>query len=270
MDVPFFSFVATEYAFGKYMGADYGSRIRVLMRSPTHVIYVAYGVNLVHRASSSQGGVKALAQKATIANLDRVEVRQKIVAAFGEGADDAAIQAVRKRGLGTVLVDGGGVPLPLPMVQQREQFEHDYAALTATRKGLIPIAGKCRQCGSDLTPELNYHHLKPVPDDPGHPKTVEDCQRLTNHPIMSVHGYSGSSDREWWPFIDWFSTWDGESYRDPFFCTDACAAKYGRRAVVELPLLSQGGEPPARKRFEREYISHYEQPVIITESGLRL
>lgn len=50
--------------------------------------------------------------------------------------------------------------------------------------------------------------------------SIEDCRRYTNAPyIISTRRRQG--------LITAFSTWDGESYRDKFFCTNRCAMDQG-------------------------------------------
>lgn len=53
------------------------------------------------------------------------------------------------------------------------------------------------------------------------PKTRAECQTLTNGQVISVHkGYRPERP------IRSFSEWDGESYRDRYFCKDKCAISY--------------------------------------------
>jgi hypothetical protein len=49
--------------------------------------------------------------------------------------------------------------------------------------------------------------------------TKADCQAKTNHQVMSV-AYEHGERRVWK-----FSTWDGESYVDEFFCKGTCATR---------------------------------------------
>jgi hypothetical protein len=264
-----FEQVSTEYAYGKYAGTDYGSKIRVLMRSPKAVLFTGYGVNLVHRGQSGYDNTRKIAEAAKRADLSVAEVRAKIVAAFGEGADDAAILAATTRGRGTILVDGGGDKLPLPRVEASKIYYERYNAVTPTADKLIPVPKKCRQCGSDLKPWTINNHLARIPVG-DHPRTIEDCQRLTNYPVFSVHGMDANSDEDRWPFIQWFTTWDGETYHDDTFCNNHCASIYGRRAAAELPALEVGGTPPIIPRKSHESVQHYESPPThFTKSGLK-
>ena len=267
--MPEFTQVPTEYAYGVYAGADYGSKIRILMRSETMVMFVGYGLNLSPRNERNHHNGTKIANSSKASNLTTPSVRQKIIAAFGEGADEAAICAIKTRGRGTILVDGGGEKLPLPRVEASKLHYERYAAATPTTTGLIPVERKCRQCGKDLVPSTDHHRFSNVPTD-GQPKTVEECARYTNVPIFSVTGYSANSPEEWWPFVDWFATWDGESYLDPDFCNDRCASIYGRRAARDLPPLETGVPAIPHPYRMREDVDHYEkEPDRFTESGLR-
>lgn len=91
----------------------------------------------------------------------------------------------------------------------------------------------CRCCGKPIPKRTVNHYPKP-----GHgklPRSKEDCQRLTNHKVVSVSyhedtpymrekGFAGTVER--------FSTWDGESYTDDLFCKTACAEAFGRMAAT--------------------------------------
>lgn len=270
--MPNFKQVPTEYAYGTYAGADYGSRIRVLMRSDKAVMFVGYGVNLHPRDAHSYTSTRKIANAAKRTELSTPEVRAKIIAAFGEGADEAAILAATTRGQGTVLVDGGGDRLPLPHAVQSKLTAERYAAATPTFNGEVPPKKKCRQCEDDLRPVTIRHWLSngPKPSD-DQPTTVEQCQRLSNFPVVAVHGCGSNYPEEWWPYVEWFETWDGESYHDPNFCSDRCAAVYGRRALAELPPLEPGGSAPTIERPRFDDVRHCEpRETIISESGLRL
>jgi hypothetical protein len=255
-----FEQVATEYANGHYKGADYGSSIRVLMRSPDSVLFVGYGVHYTPRASKGQNQLRKVMDRATVAGLSAPYARTLIDAKFGEGATDAAIMAVKKRGMGTILVDGGGEPLPLPRALAKVIFQAEYDVVTPSCEKLVVGDRKCRQCNGNLKLATAMHHFgsSPVEDQP---RTVEECQRLSNYPVISVSGYGAEKPREWWPFISWFETWDGESYVDPDFCTKLCAEKYGRRAAQELPPLEPGIDPVPLPRKPHESIRHYEEEV---------
>lgn len=54
------------------------------------------------------------------------------------------------------------------------------------------------------------------------PRTEEELARLTNAPQITKiyrHGRDGE--------ITAFNTWDGESYKDKYFCSGTCATKQG-------------------------------------------
>jgi hypothetical protein len=255
---PIFDQVATEYADGTQSGADFGSRVRVIMRSDTHVMFVGLGVNLAPR-NTGYHALKKIAGKASRELLSRPETRAQIVEAFGPGADEAAILAATTRGKGTVLVNGGGESLMLPATEHREIVGNHYESISPTTGDLISPDRRCVQCGTPLRPNTIHHNLDSDPTiDPNHPRTLEDCQRLTNYPIFRVHGYEQRQPENWWPYVSWFEAWDGESYIDDTFCNDKCAARYGRRAAAELARLEAGGEPPAPARHPHEHVKHYD------------
>lgn len=55
-----------------------------------------------------------------------------------------------------------------------------------------------------------------------YPTTREECQRLTNEVILTAKAGKNTGK------ISNFNSWDGESYVDPFFCKERCAADFGR------------------------------------------
>ena len=55
------------------------------------------------------------------------------------------------------------------------------------------------------------------------PRSKGDCQRLVNETVVNVQYSKGENDR----FVVRFSTWDGQSYQDEFFCTNNCAIALG-------------------------------------------
>jgi hypothetical protein len=53
------------------------------------------------------------------------------------------------------------------------------------------------------------------------PKTIADCQKLTNEKVVSVdyqYETDDNYDRTGRRVVHHYTTWDGESYRDEFFC----------------------------------------------------
>jgi hypothetical protein len=250
--------VPTEYTHGVIGGADYGSRARVLLRSPDAVIFVAQGVHMTKRQNANYTSTKHLCEKANAETLSDPNVRARIVEFFGEGADEAALLTTQKRGFGTVLFNGGGKRLGLPHKDFREQKLAEYAAITPTQE-LSPAEAKtCLQCSKPLRLHTIHHHFASPNSAEKPPTTLAELQRLTNYPIVGVHGFDSNKPREWWPYIDWFETWDGESYLDDTFCSDRCAAIYGRRAAAELAKLNPGGEPPRQVSHGHESIHHYD------------
>jgi hypothetical protein len=215
--MPEFQQIKTEYAYGVYKGTMYGSQIRVVMRSDTHVMYVGYGLSIATRADDSSNSIRRIASDSKKATLQTERVREYIVKTFGEGSDEMAIKAISTRGMGTILVDGGGVQLPLPHAEQARKHAADYGSITPTATVEMTGLKTCMQCGEQLSIHRTQHHLDIIPEE-GHPTTIEDCQKLSNQPVVSVHGFGSNKPREWWKYISWFYTWDGESYLDEHFC----------------------------------------------------
>lgn len=255
-----FEQVPTEYASTDFTGADYGSRVRILMRSPEFVIFVALGVHLIPRGKIHYQSGRQLCPAAKRVQLSEPRVRELIIGRFGEGADDAAILAATTRGRGTMLVDGGGDKLPLPHGEQARLHSEAFEALTVSSDNLIPVSKLCLQCEKPLRPALDEHNFPSMPKE-GQPKTVEDCQRLSNYPVFSVRSYGSNCPKEWWDIVSWFTTWDGESYEQDIFCSDSCAATYGRRAAQKLDHLPAGGVPDKPERHQTERTAHYDVEV---------
>jgi hypothetical protein len=256
--MPTFEQIPTEYASTGFTGADYGSRVRILMRSESHVVFVALGVRIIPRGKRpGYHDTIEVCRVAKRGQLSEARSRERIVKYFGEGADEAAILAATTRGQGTILVDGGGPALPLPHAIARALSAADYESLTPYRDNLIPVDRHCLQCEKPLRPALDQHNFSSMPVE-GQPRTLEEVQRLSNYPVMGLRGYASNHSREWWPIIQSFTTWDGESYEQDTFCSDSCAATYGRRAAQSLPHLPANGEPTRMARHKTNWTSHYD------------
>jgi hypothetical protein len=267
-------FVQTEFGHGKIAGSDYGSRVRVLMRSPTAVLFTGVGLTIwsprgshhshhLHWLTSDRVTKEVLTRDRVIAGIDKH---------FGEGAHKLAQAAWVKKGQGTVLVDGGGEPLALPFYRQREISDAYYAEHGCVWKAdLTGRIKTCRQCGKPLTPDTDHHRLG-FDIKPDHPRTVEDCQRLTNREVIAIHGF-GTKHKDRIGYVSWFEVWDGETYHDEFFCHGSkCAEAYGRRAVREREALEVGVEAPKNPYRVREDVEHGapKEPVYIEHEGQRI
>ncbi len=262
-----FQHIKTEYATGVIGGADYGSRTRVLMRSPTHFIFVALGVHFQKRGNDSYAHTRTLSQETRFSAFSEKAVAQ-IEETFGKGAAAEAFAALTRKGTGTVLVDGGGDPLPLPHAVQVENMKAQYAAGTCNTEVELPEVLRCRQCDSPLRPHMKAHHMGFPREGKEHPRTIEDCQRITNERVVRISDF-GSARRDLWDHVSTFYTWDGESYQDRYFCKTDCAAEYGRRAVLEYAPLPPDGTRAPREVNDHTSTHHYEEEVRVTESGLK-
>lgn len=195
-------------------------------------------------------------------NLTRLTPSRKVLAAIAEKIDEvfgtgAAEEAIKVSGKSkTVLVDGGGVPMPLPNRIRAQLTRASYDEIKPDwRADLRGEAQVCRQCGKQLRLDTDHHRLGSKLLE-NHPRTVEDCQKLTNRRIVAVHGY-GTQRKDLARYISWFETWDGESYIDVSFCSDSCAARYGRRAVGAYPALEIGGDLDRKTHRVRDDVEHY-------------
>jgi hypothetical protein len=169
------------------------------------------------------------------------------------------MKTLDRKGFGTVLLEGGGAKLRLPAAEASKLHYEAYAAVTPTTELHSEGQKTCMQCGKHLRPSYSSHRMASDPTlDPNHPRTIEDCQRLTNHPVMGLYGYGSNQPREWWPFVSSFYTWDGESYEQDHFCSDRCAAVYGRRAAQQLAALEVGGVPEKKEWVRQESVNHYD------------
>lgn len=255
-----FEVVPTEYTDGTINGSIYTSKCRVVARAPHAFMFVGYGLNIVSR---DDGGNhfrdRKIAPDAKRATLEAEGMREKIDSKLGEGAHAAVMQTFGKRGMGTVLLNGGGKKLRLPHAEAGKLKAAEYSAVSPTTAIEFEGQKTCIQCSKALRPRCASHRLAPNPLlDENHPRTLEDCQRLTNYPVVGLFGYGSNQPREWWPFVSSFYTWDGESYEQEHFCSDRCAAVYGLRAAQELPHLEAGGQPAKKPFVPSESHSHYD------------
>jgi hypothetical protein len=249
-------FVDKEDARGSIAGSDYGSRVRVMARSPTCVIFNARGANYWDR--NDHGGWHSLKRlfsgRPTIAQFEAAS--DKVDELFGAGAGAAVVQAWRTNK--TVLVDGGGAPLPLPnIISHRIRYERYLDATADFRVDLTGRVKTCLQCGENLRPKTNHHRMG-FDIRPDHPRTLEDCQRMTNQAVIALHSY-GMNHEDRWGLVEWFETWDGETLQDPYFCNNECACKYGRRAAEAAVKLEPGVEPTVIPHTPREDVEHFEK-----------
>ena len=56
------------------------------------------------------------------------------------------------------------------------------------------------------------------------PPTIEDCRKLTNWEVLAVKRSRGT--------VDLFSEWDGQSYKDQYFCKADHAKRFGYAAAA--------------------------------------
>ena len=88
----------------------------------------------------------------------------------------------------------------------------------------------CRYCGKPIPKYTNTHFFSWTDD--AAPLSLADCQQLTNQQVVSVrYGPSYRNGQCTGRQIRVYSTWDGESYRDQFFCNDNHAKLFGYAAA---------------------------------------
>jgi hypothetical protein len=107
-----------------------------------------------------------------------------------------------------------------------------------------PTQPLCRYCGQGIRKHTERHYVRTEKDRGGMPRDTKvvperirskaECQKLTNEQVVSVQY---SEDREYNPYsyesavkdryVSSFTTWDGESWEDEFFCNGQHAAYFG-------------------------------------------
>lgn len=87
-------------------------------------------------------------------------------------------------------------------------------------------------------------------------KTKEQCQKLTNCVVMAVrfnkeNAWSLSKE----PYVRqvyYFTEWDGETYKDEYFCKDPCAVKLAYAAVANGTVLKAYNTAMENRKIERK------------------
>lgn len=107
----------------------------------------------------------------------------------------------------------------------------------------------CRYCGCDIPKVSVTHHLR-YGDEGGKPANAyrvereitdrAELARFTNHEIMSVR-YTAHGDR-FGRRIDTFTTWDGASFVDEFFCNGRHAKLFAYTLAREGRVMAEYNE----------------------------
>ena len=88
-----------------------------------------------------------------------------------------------------------------------------------------PVQPLCRSCGKPIAKRTKMHSVRGS-EQPLRSKA--DAQKLTNERVIFLR-YHTETDAYMKPTgkrrIWFFTTWDGESYVDEFFCTNNCAMR---------------------------------------------
>lgn len=98
----------------------------------------------------------------------------------------------------------------------------------------------CRSCGKPIAKATHLHWFGESSartnwstSHPELPKDKAEAQRLTNRQIISVRYWTLGGEKS----VRQATTWDGESYRDAFFCKNECAQRFGYAALAMNPNL---------------------------------
>ena len=95
----------------------------------------------------------------------------------------------------------------------------------------------CRSCGKKIAKRFSYMVFQRyanmfighvVRDE--NPETRQDVERLSNMPVAYIRRHPHPDMKH---LIHYAALWDGESYQDPYFCTNYCAQLMGRVAARE-------------------------------------
>lgn len=100
---------------------------------------------------------------------------------------------------------------------------HSWYFQRPTREETANVLGRCVKIGTDHPPGSvdRGDFMSTIYMASEHrPGTIDELRRYTNHEVVSTR-------RDSLGRIDKFSTWDGESYRDPYFHANRCAERQG-------------------------------------------
>lgn len=96
----------------------------------------------------------------------------------------------------------------------------------------VTLGPRCIYCHKAIPRRVNYVEVRssvaPFACHAGTPiadlRTIEDCRKYSR----TEHVYAL---RLWHGYVYRFSTWDGKTWRDPYFCKDNCAKAFGYTAA---------------------------------------
>lgn len=122
-----------------------------------------------------------------------------------------------------------------------------------------PTQPLCRCCGKPIAKDTRVTWLRRPsrirPPDSTYSRTLEvetfplntaECAKLTNRQVTAVsYGHGTETEPR---HITSFHDWDGESWKDEFFCTNTCARSFAR-----LCAMHQTGERPLVRLWTRAY-----------------
>lgn len=106
----------------------------------------------------------------------------------------------------------------------------------------MTISLRCRYCGRPCKKKSLSHWFGEVRRQSDYerfhierPRSRAEAQRLVNGEIIQTRWAEDAEGR----YIERIQVWDGESYMDPFFCTDSCAAAMGRSVAKHHGFVTQ-------------------------------
>ena len=90
----------------------------------------------------------------------------------------------------------------------------------------------CHCCGKPI-PKQNDWHFVSNTGEISHGYNIAgplyskaDCQRKTNHRVISLSYRTPFTTKAEQRSVASFTTWDGESYKDEFFCSGPCIERF--------------------------------------------
>lgn len=113
----------------------------------------------------------------------------------------------------------------------------------------------CRACGKGIKKYTQHFWVrpqKPLAMDRwivvGVFTSKSEVEAIVKEQVVSVKYHTPpDGERCVWSF----TTWDGDSYEDQWFCTDSCAAAFGRLAVKVTDLETQAFYDATQKRHRK-------------------
>jgi NAD(P)H-flavin reductase len=100
------------------------------------------------------------------------------------------------------------------------------------KSGTQPL---CRYCGKLIGKHTESHYFggRMVGSISHYPRNWAEAQKLVNAKIVAARysrydpdGYASTVGTPKHDYVSYVTTWDGESYRDQYFCGQPCAVRF--------------------------------------------